>query len=303
METLRETFHRQQNLTLSLHRSAVSPDQHEFIIHLACDVTAESVDHPPLDPITQSDREEELIAWLDAHDVTDGYELAPTFVAFGIDTARLDTIADRVATHVLSDTLAWLEAMLKMKLLMNQIQSSTSRVTKLVQSIKKYSYMDQAPIQEIDVHEGLDDTLTMLGYKLKKYNITVHREYAPDLPRICAYGSELNQAWTNLLVNAIDALNDIPDNQSFWIRTKPDRDGVIVEIEDNGPGIPAVLQDRIFDPFFTTKEVGKGTGMGSDITRRIIEKRHHGELKLSSEPGHTCFSIRLHIAPPPQESK
>ena len=123
------------------------------------------------------------------------------------------------------------------------------------------------------------------------------REYAPDLPRICAYGSELNQAWTNLIINAVDALETVNTKRALHIRTKPSSDSVIVEIEDNGPGIPIAIQDRVFDPFFTTKDVGKGTGMGLDITNRIITKRHHGDLQLLSEPGSTCFRIRLPIKP------
>ena len=304
VQTLRATFHAQQELMLSMHRSLhLNPDQHAFLIRFACEATEKNFKATPLDPIAQSDREEELITWLDAHDVANSYELAPTFVMTGLDTASLDEIARQVEAALLCDVLAWLETMLKMRSLMEQIESSTSRVAKLVTSVKKYSYMDQAPIQEIDVHEGLDDTLTMLGYKLRKASIAIVREYAPGLPRICAYGSELNQAWTNLIINAIDALETTSTKEAnstkrkLTVRTRLDGDGVLVDIEDNGPGIPDAIQDRIFDPFFTTKDVGKGTGMGLDITRRIIETRHHGQLMLTSEPGRTCFTIRLPIQP------
>ncbi len=298
VQTLRDTFHTQQTLTLQLHRSAkLPPDQHAFLIDFACEATDKNLKAEPLDPITQSDREEELIAWLDEYDVADSYELAPTFVANGLDKTALQKVVDTVECELLCDVFAWLESLLKMRGLMDQIESSTSWVSKLVASVKKYTYMDQAPIQEIDVHEGLDDTLTMLGYKLKKASIKLEREYAPDLPRICAYGSELNQAWTNLIINAIDALETVDAKRALRIRTKPSDDSVIVEIEDNGPGIPIAIQDRVFDPFFTTKDVGKGTGMGLDITNRIITKRHHGDLQLLSEPGSTCFRIRLPIKP------
>jgi signal transduction histidine kinase len=299
VQTLRATFHAQQELMLSMHRSMkLSPDQHACLIRFACEATEQSVKATPLDPITQSDREEDLIAWLDERNIANSYDLAPTFVTSGLDAAKLDEVVSRVEADVLGDVLAWIESMLKMRSLVDQIESSTSRVAKLVTSVKKYSYMDQAPIQEIDVHEGLDDTLTMLGYKLRKASITIEREYAGQLPRICAYGSELNQAWTNLIINAIDALETTSAKRKLTVRTRLDSDGVLVDIEDNGPGIPNAVQARIYDPFFTTKDVGKGTGMGLDITRRIIETRHHGQLRLTSEPGSTCFTIRLPIQPP-----
>ena len=304
VQTLRATFHHQQELTLSMHRSNnLSAKQHAFLIDFACDATEQNLKESPLDPITQSDREEELISWLEAHQVTNSYDLAATFVANGLDTDRLERVMQQVDEVVRNDVFAWLEAILKMRTLLDQIESSTGRVAKLVTSIKKYSFMDQAPIQEIDVHEGLDDTLTMLGFKIKKYSITVEREYAQNLPRLCAFGSELNQAWTNLIVNAIDALETVSTKRVLEIRTQLDgTDHIVVEIEDNGPGIPATIQDRVFDPFFTTKDVGKGTGMGLDITNRIISKRHHGEIHLDSEPGMTRFTIRLPIKPPADTS-
>ena len=309
VQTLRDTFHAQQELMLAMHRSAnLSPDQHEFLIHFACEATERNLKATPLDPITESDREDEIMNWLGDHNVANSYELSPTFVASGLQSEDLEKVVGQVEGDVLCDVLQWLEAMLKMRALLDQIESSTGRVAKLVTSVKKYSFMDQAPIQEIDVHEGLDDTLTMLGYKLKKASIVVERDYAPDLPRICAWGSELNQAWTNLVINAIDALEAEPTKHALHVRTRRDQNAVVVEIEDNGPGIPAAIQDRIFDPFFTTKDVGKGTGMGLDITHRIIEERHHGTITLTSEPGCTRFSIRLPIQPPrtqdePQEKQ
>lgn len=300
VQTLRATFHQQQELTLSMHRSRnLTAEQHAFLIDFACQATEQNLKETPLDPITQSDREEELITWLDAHNVTNSYDIAATFVANGLDIARLEQVGEQVDEAAWDDVFAWLEAILKMRTLLDQIESSTGRVAKLVMSIKKYSFMDQAPIQEIDVHEGIDDTLTMLGFKLKKNSITVEREYAQDLPRLCAFGSELNQAWTNLIVNAIDALEGVATKRELRVRTRLDGTSHIdVEIEDNGPGIPAIIQDRVFDPFFTTKDVGKGTGMGLDITNRIIVKRHHGEIHLISEPGMTRFTIRLPIQPP-----
>lgn len=301
VQTLRTTFHDQQALTLSLHRSmSLTPDQHACLIELACTATEHDPKETPLDPIAQSEREDELADWLFSLGVDNGYDLAPTFVSSGLDPDKLSLVPAKVNPGVLCDVFSWLEATLKMRNLMSQIESATGRVAKLVTSVKKYSFMDQAPIQEIDVHEGLEDTLTMLSFKLKKYAISVDREYAQDVPRICAFGSELNQAWTNLIINAIDALDTLPTGSKRHLRVRTCTDGpdhVIVEIEDNGPGIPEAIQDRIFDPFFTTKDVGKGTGMGLDITHRIIVKRHHGEIQVDSEPGRTCFKIRLPVRP------
>jgi signal transduction histidine kinase len=161
----------------------------------------------------------------------------------------------------------------------------------LVGAIKEYSYMDQAKIQELDVHRGLDNTLLILKYKLKKKNITVTREYAESLPVIKAYGSELNQVWTNLIVNAVDAMSE---GGKLKVRTKREPTDILVEIRDNGAGIPAAVRSRIFEPFFTTKQVGEGTGLGLDTVARIVRK-HRGNVRFESKPGDTCFQVRLPI--------
>jgi signal transduction histidine kinase len=177
-----------------------------------------------------------------------------------------------------------------MQALLNTIGQSTTRISTLVNAVKSYVYMDQAPSQEIDVHEGLENTLVILHHKLK--NIEVVREYDRTLPAISAYGSELNQVWTNLLDNAIDALEG---KGKIWLRTWRENDHVVVEVADNGPGIPEEIQSRIFEPFFTTKGVGKGSGLGLDIARRIIVMHHKGDLQVSSRPGATRFTVRLPI--------
>jgi signal transduction histidine kinase len=158
-----------------------------------------------------------------------------------------------------------------------------------VGAIKEYSYMDQASVQEVDVHKGLESTLLILKYKLKKKSIELTREYAEALPRIKAYGSELNQVWTNLIVNAVDAMTE---GGRLKVRTKREPTDVLVEIRDNGPGIPADLRSRIFEPFFTTKPVGEGTGLGLDAVARIVRK-HRGNIRFESKPGDTCFQVRL----------
>ena len=172
---------------------------------------------------------------------------------------------------------------------MSEIGSGAKRISDIVKALKSYSYLDQAPVQSVDLHEGLDDTLVILQHKLKS-GIEVRREYAADLPKIEAYGSELNQVWTNLIDNAADAVGD---TGRITLRTYLDGDKVTVEIEDNGPGIPEEIQSRIFDSFFTTKPPGKGTGLGLDISYNIVVHKHRGDIKLFSEPGKTRFLVEL----------
>jgi signal transduction histidine kinase len=184
----------------------------------------------------------------------------------------------------------WIAASLLARELAAELAESTERMSKLVGAVKMYAYMDRGGLVAIDVREGLDTTLTILGHKLKHTTIEVKRELAEDLPRFQAYGAELNQVWTNLLDNAIDALGD---SGTITISARRDGDCVEVDIADDGPGVPPEAQERIFDPFFTTKEVGKGTGLGLDTARRIVVDRHHGSLTLESEPGRTVFRVRL----------
>jgi signal transduction histidine kinase len=178
-------------------------------------------------------------------------------------------------------------------LLVNQVKQSTGRIVELVKAIKSYSYMDQAPVQEVDVHEGIEDTLTMLSYKLRNVNLV--REFDRSIPRITVYGTELNQVWTNLIDNAIDAVNG---SGRICIGTSRDLDHIVVEIVDNGPGIPPKVQSRMFEPFFTTKSVGAGTGLGLVISNAIVANRHGGEIEFESHPGETRFKVRLPINQP-----
>jgi len=192
-------------------------------------------------------------------------------------------------------TTCWVAASITAHSLTEDLRDSTDRMSALVTAIKAYTYMDQASLQEVDVHEGIEATLTILGHKLKHTRIAVERDYADDLPRTCVYGSELNQVWTNLLDNAIDALGE---TGTIRIATAPWGDaGVEVTISDDGPGIPEDVQRQVFEPFFTTKAVGTGTGLGLDTVRRIVRDRHEGELRLSSRPGATTFTVRLPRAP------
>ncbi len=269
--------------------SGLSPDQLQTIFALETAVEERTRYNPPLDPLAVTDREDEITDWLQDRGLDDGWKLAPTLVAGGLDLDWLERMAQMVGPAALAPALQWITSSLTASTLLDQLEDATSRISDLVGSVKEYVYMDRAPIQDIDLREGLDNTLVMLGHKLKQ-GVEVVREYDPALPRIEAYGSQLNQVWVNLLDNAVDAAGD---SGVIRIRTAQDDGGVLVEIADSGPGVPDDIRRRIFDPFFTTKEPGKGTGLGLDIARRIVVERHGGELSLESVPGDTRFIVRL----------
>ncbi|BAZ15218.1 hypothetical protein NIES4071_70900 [Calothrix sp. NIES-4071] len=285
---LRDVAHTLQSLTFQL--NSLSPNELNFICELEREARNSSI---KLDPLDQSDQEDTVTDWLEDHDIKNSWKLAPTFVNVGIYIDKLDNLASLVPFDKLEIVLNWLEATLAQNCLLNQIEQSTARISEIVKAVKGYSYMDMAPLQELDVHQGIENTLIIFGHKLKK-GITVKREYDQTLPHIQAYGSELNQVWTNLIDNAIDAMKG---QGQLTIRTAKDNTCILVEITDTGIGIPEALQPRIFEPFFTTKEVGAGTGLGLDIAYRIIVKKHHGDIHVQSKPGNTCFRIYLPINP------
>ncbi len=287
---VRAVIEGQRALTLQIN-ACLSAEQLAALAQLQHSALEQAKNVPPLDSLAQSDLEETLTDWLDEHEVSDGWRLAPTLAGAGFDIQRLDALASQVDGDILAPVLAWLESSLAINELLETVEQSTTRISELVKAIKEYSYMDQAPQQEIDVHVGLESTLTILGHKLK-HGVTVTREYDRSLPRICAHGSELNQVWTNLIDNAIDAMQG---QGRLWVHTARDGNYVLVEIADSGSGIPPEIQPRIFEPFFTTKGVGEGTGLGLDTAYRIVVGRHHGDINVTSKPGATCFQVRLPI--------
>jgi signal transduction histidine kinase len=250
---------------------------------------------PKLGPMEASDAEDEVTDWLDSHQIRNGWELAPTFVAAGADPAWLDTVTDTIPQEYLDGGLRWVAYTLETELLMNEIEDATHRISALVGAAKQYSQLDRAAHQDIDVRDGLDSTLVMLGGKLKGRGITVVKEYAAGLPDVPAYPAELNQVWTNLIDNAIGAMGE---SGTLTLRTALDGDHVLVEVGDTGPGVPVEIRKRIFEPFFTTKPIGEGTGLGLDISYRIVVQRHRGDLTLVSEPGDTRFQVRLPLSEP-----
>ena len=262
---------------------------------------------PSLSPLEASDREDTISDWLDDHGITRGWELAPIFVQAGLDTAWLDQVAATMADapeageagaapagEALDGAMRWLGYTVETELLMNEISDSVTRISSLVNAAKQYSQLDRAPYQVVDVHDLLDSTLTMLAAKLGD-GITVVKDYDPGLPRIPAYPSELNQVWTNLIDNACAAMDG---HGTLTIRTARDGDRLLVEFADTGPGIPDDIKPRIFEPFFTTKPVGQGTGLGLDISWRIVVNRHHGDLRAVSVPGDTRLQVRLPLSVP-----
>jgi signal transduction histidine kinase len=244
-----------------------------------------------LSPMEASDREDIISDWLDEHGVRDGWDMAPTFVAAGFDVGWLDHVSMTVDPEVLEGALRWLNYTVETELLMNEIEDSTTRISTLVGAAKQYSQLDRAPYQVVDVHELLDSTLLMLSGKIPP-GIEIVKDYDRSLPSIPAYAGELNQVWTNLIDNAVSAMNG---SGTLTVRTGMDREQVFVDFCDTGPGVPPEIRDRIFEPFFTTKPVGEGTGLGLDISWRIVVNKHHGDLSLQSSPGDTRFRVRLPI--------
>jgi signal transduction histidine kinase len=246
----------------------------------------------PLSPLEASDREDALADWFDDHGIDGGWQLAPTFVQAGLDTDWLDQVAAAVDERALEGAVRWLNYTVETELLMNEIEDSTTRVSTLVNAARQYSQLDRAPYRMADVHELLDSTLMMLSGKLGD-RITVVKEYDRTLPDIPAYPAELNQVWTNLIDNAVSAMQEAGGEGTLTVRTALDRDRLLVEFRDTGPGVPPEIRSRIFDPFFTTKPVGQGTGLGLDISWRIVVNKHHGSLDVRSVPGDTRFQVRL----------
>jgi signal transduction histidine kinase len=265
----------------------------ETLIKLQDEVADRVPKAQALSPLEASDAEDAITDWLDSHQVSDGWQLAPTFIAAGVDVAWLERVASTVDAVSLKEALRWLHDTAETELLINEIQDSVARISTLVGAAKQYSQLDRAPYQVVDVHELLDSTLTMLARTIPE-GIRVVKEYDRSLPAIPAYPAELNQVWTNLIDNAVAAMGG---NGVLTLRTGVDRDQAFVEICDSGPGVPPEIRERIFQPFFTTKPVGQGTGLGLDITWRIVVNKHHGDIQVESVPGDTQFRVLLPLSP------
>ncbi|MET9761041.1 ATP-binding protein [Streptomyces sp. NPDC006372] len=290
--TLRERVGKMRHKLAVIAQGSYSPEVMSRLIDIQ-ERTAERVAKAPtLSPLEASDREDTVTDWLDDHGIPEGWRIAPTFVQAGLDVDWLDQVAAAVDEEMLTSAIGWLNYTVETELLMDEINDSTTRISHLVDAAKQYSQLDRAPFQNADVHELLDSTLLMLSGKIGK-RIEVVKDYDRTLPRIPAYPAELNQVWTNLIDNAVSAINSAGGEGTLTVRTAPDHDRLLVEFRDTGVGIPPEDRGRIFDPFFTTKPVGEGTGLGLDISWRIVVNKHHGTIQVESEPGDTRFQVLL----------
>jgi signal transduction histidine kinase len=242
-----------------------------------------------VEPLAVADREDALSDWLAEHGVERDWLIAPPLAAAGVDVAWCERAAVLLDGGPLAAGLEWVASSLSMATLLSEVKESTRRISDLVAAVRAYSQLDRASVQQVDLTEGLESTLVMLAHKLQG-GVTVVRDYGTDVPRIEAMAGELNQVWTNLIDNAIDAMSG---SGTLRVSTRVHDNGVIVEIGDTGPGMSTEVQAHAFDPFYTTKEVGKGTGLGLDSARRIIVERHGGEIAIESRPNETVLRVRL----------
>jgi signal transduction histidine kinase len=270
-------------------RSQLPGDKLEAVADLAARALASSRDAPTMSPIDASDREDVVATWLIDHGIEESWDMAPTLVAAGLGTDWLEELVQVTPPPHLDYGLSYPVRAIESDKLLDEIIHGVERISELLAAARQYTQMDRAPLQTFDVHEGLDATLTMLGHKLGD-DIKVVREYDRNLPQLVAYPGELNQVWTNLIDNAIDAMGG---QGTLTVLTRADGERLAVEIGDTGPGVPAEIRSRVFEPFFTTKDIGKGTGLGLDIAWRIVVGRHGGEISLESEAGDTRFVVVL----------
>jgi signal transduction histidine kinase len=299
-EQLQAAITKLQQAAFSLGQSNLSASKLEVLEQHTLMVQQRAKEPLALDPLTCSDQEDEIETWLKDQGVEEAWELAPVLVNIGYDCSMLSVLAKNFGSEEFPMVAALLSNRYTTCNLLAEIKLGTSRMSEIVKALKSYAYLDQAPVQSVDIHEGLNNTLVMLHSKLKA-GIQVRREYAQDLPRIEAFGSELNQVWTNIIDNAVSAM----EGQGVLVlRTYRQNSWVIVEIKDTGPGIPQNIQGKIFDPFFTTKPPGRGTGLGLSISHNIIVQKHKGKIAVYSRPGETCFEIKLplNFAAPPIEA-
>ncbi|MCX5041903.1 ATP-binding protein [Aldersonia sp. NBC_00410] len=298
--SLRERIAGQRHKLAMIAKGKFDPGALVSLVRLQDEAAAQVAKAPTLTPIEESDREDALGDWFDDHGIADGWQLAPTFVQAGIDEDWLERVVSTLegaSEGTFEGAIRWLNYTVETELLMNEIGDSTTRISTLVDAAKQYSQMDRAPYQVVDVHTLLDSTLVMLGRKIGD-GIDVVKEYDRSLPEIPCYAAELNQVWTNLIDNAIAAM---AGRGTLTVRTYRENDCAIVEIGDTGSGVPADIRGRIFEPFFTTKPVGEGTGLGLDISFRIVVNKHRGDIRVESEPGDTRFLVRLPLNTVAQE--
>lgn len=289
--TLREAVESLRAANGQLDVLDLTAEQRSFLSTMEQEVSERAAAEGPVDELDRSDRQERIGEWLAKQKISRAWDLAGDLADSGADQGCLLELQSEFPASALEAVIARFTASATIKRLVDEIENSTGRISDLVKAVKEYSYMDQMPEQEVDIHHGIESTLLILKHRWKN-GIQIVRDYDKSVPKICAKGSELNQVWTNLIDNAIDALGG---KGEIRIRTAREANTALVEIGDNGPGIPAEIQSRIFDPFFTTKGVGEGTGLGLDTVYHII-RSHRGDIRLCSKPGDTRFQVRLPFA-------
>jgi signal transduction histidine kinase len=288
---LRDALTEREKLAAQLNSLATDQHQQESLGTLQEEIAERKTTAPVHDPLAFSEQEDELQEWLEDHGVGEDWELPPVLVASGWDRDELERVAERFSSTQLPVVLRWLGASSSVYGLLEEVGKSAEAMSEIVKAVKTYSYLDQAPIQEVDVIESLENTLVLLRPRIDA-RISITRDYAEDVPRIEAYGSELNQVWTNLIDNAIDA---IEGQGELTLRAFTAKSVVTVDVIDYGPGIPPEIQPRIFEPFFTTKAPGVGTGLGLHIAYNIVVHKHRGQIQVASRPGETCLRVELPI--------
>ena len=300
---LRECFENMRTIGMEVSRLASSgsltPEEIAGIERVSSQALANAAETEGFGALEASGREENLARWMEDRGVVEeAWDYAATFAEAGLDVPFLEEVSDVVGPECIGEALRYQESVLAVAGLVEEVEASTTRVSSLVETMKAYSHMDQTPLQEVNVNEELDNTLAILAYRLD--DTEVEQDYG-ELPTVTAYGGELNQVWTSLLENAVDAVTG-EDAGRIRLRTRCENDRVLVQIEDDGPGIPKELQTRIFEPFFTTKGVGEGTGLGLDVSYRIVVGRHNGDIRVVSDPDSgTCMEVRLPVGGPDGE--
>jgi signal transduction histidine kinase len=290
-ENLKNYISELQKTQFNLGRLSLSDEQFEKVKTLNEMFNEKSRQPNKLSPLTRSNLENEMEEWLEEKEINNSWELASTIVNSGFTKRELTDLTQIFTNEQFPVVVSSIGNNFIANSLTEEIKLCAERITQIVKALKSYTYLDKAPVQSVDIHEGLNNTLVMLRSRLKN-GISVELKYSENLPRIQAYGSELNQVWTNIIDNAIDAMNG---KGRITIKTYKENQHLVVEIKDSGPGIPGDIQSKIFDPFFTTKSVGKGTGLGLNISHNIIVQKHKGEIKVKSKPGETCFQIKLPV--------
>lgn len=306
--------HELNNPSAAIVRSAQSLSSHLKLLPegfkrvIKIDMTDEQVDavnemlfaklehpKPKLSMMERSSLEDDLLDWLEENEIDHAESLTDTLVTFGFHTDDLDDLTRYVKDKDLGPILNWLDQVLTTELLVSEIEEASGRINTLVTSVKSYTHMDQAPEKKLaDLHEGIENTLNMLGHKLRKANISVEKDFDPDLAKPRILVSEMNQVWTNLIDNAIDAMEQA-DTRKLVIKTVQDKEFINVIIKDSGSGIPEDIQGQIFDPFFTTKDIGKGTGLGLEVVHQIVTTQHNGAITFESNTSGTAFKVCLPI--------